>query len=619
RLSDLPVVADGKLHNHLQPLDGLRGVGDATDALAGLAELELRWLPAGDGAEVAIEHLTLFSVFDAPGGGAFTTSRLRRGWVEREGLAVRVPAQLELVHERRGEERLRVGLAVIGGHGARVTLAAGDAVVTVDLSPGAAWRETELDLAGLPEDEAGTIRLGVEPGSTRSDGAADAAGEPVVLCGSPMILRRESGPPRAPVILYVEDTLGASHLSLYGYGPSTDPFLSELAGQGVTVERARAPSPWTRPSLSSLLTGRTPLGHGNRDYRRRVPDALTTLPEVLAEAGWITVSLVTNYHAGRWAGLHQGFDLHHEPEAFGLPLPADTLTAGRVHARLAELLEQYEGLPLFVFAHALDPHAPYEPPSEELAALVDDPAGRPSPPPSHADAGRFDVETLAYDAEVLHVDGWLAALDEALTARGLADDTLFVFTSDHGEAFGEHGLWEHHQSLHDVELWVPLVLRWPGRLPRGARVDVPLTLTDVAPTLLGLLELDAPAAWEGADLSAMLRGEDRVTQRPLLLDVVYNFDQPQVGEELGLVQGDSKLIARVQVDGSLAATALFRLDEDPGERRNLLDDPAQADRRDGLLRLLEQARTLAAPLPDGEAAAMDPTLAEWMRAMGYLR
>ncbi len=624
RLAGLPIQADGTFADHLQPLDALRGVGDANDAAAGVHELELRWWPSSEDAEVVIESLALLSIFDDPGGRAFTPARLRRGWVEREGLAARVPARLKLPHRRRGEERLRLGVAVAGGHAARVTLTAGGTLAQVTARPGDAWHELELDLAQLPEGAGAEIELTIEPAHAADHGDLATA----VLLGSPMILRRQPGPPLPPVILYVEDTLGAGHLSLHGYGPTTDPFLVELAAQGVTVERARAPSPWTRPSMSSLLTGRTPLGHGNRSHRRRVPDALATLPEVLADAGWITVSLVTNYHAGRWAGLHQGFDLHHEPEAFGLPLPGDTRTAGRIHARLLELLDAHEGLPLFVLAHALDPHAPYQPGSDDLFAMVRDPAGRPRPPAGHADPDRFREATLGYDAEIAGVDGWLRALDGELARRGMADETLLVFTSDHGEAFGEYGRWGHHQSLRDTELWVPLVLRWPGRLPAGRRLDLPFSLTDLAPTLLGLLGQPVPAAWEGHDLSARFtaRGPDpdgtepsaARHSRPIFLDALYNPDQDQHGEESGVIQGGFKLLARLE-DDALRPAALYDLATDPGEIHDLLGDAGQATRVAGLLDLLRQARAGSPAIQDGDAAGLDPALAEWMRQMGYLR
>jgi len=172
---------------------------------------------------------------------------------------------------------------------------------------------------------------------------------------------------------------------------------------------------------------------------------------------------------------------------------------------------------------------------------------------------------------------------------------------------------------------VPLVLRWPGRLPAGRRIDLPFSLTDLAPSLLGLLGQPIPDDWEGADLSAQLAGAGSdsgavalPTERPVFLDAFYNPDQDQHGEELGVVQGGFKLVARLEED-VLSPQALFDLTADPGELRNLVDESAQAARVAGLLDLLDQARAAAPPVRQGEAAGLDPALAEWMRQMGYLR
>jgi len=601
------------------PLATLRGVRGEADAEAGVEELRLRFRgAAGADLEVELDQLALVSDFDDPSGHGLARGTLQRAGVLRQGLALRGGAAARVELPGGGPRRLRFALAAAGARAPlRVTLGSESGRVpdtVFELRPGAPWTEHKLALPG-GEPLHLTLRC--------------ASDEPraVALVGT-LLLLEPADEPRDNLLLYVEDTLRADRLSTFGGAWPTDPWLASFAAQGAVLPRTWSTSNWTRPAISSLLTGLSPAEHGNGSHLRRVPDALVTLAEALAAQGWLTASFVTNYHAGAWSGLAQGFDAHAEPRAFDAAALQSTLTSALLAEPLAGFLREHADEQVFVFAHSLDPHAPYEPPADLLLRALREGPPR-TPPPGLADAARWERSVLAYDAEVLHNDGQLARLDATLAELGLAPRTLFCFVADHGEQFGEHGRWEHRQGVFDGELRVPWALRLPGRVAAGVRIDEPASLRDVAPTLLSLLGVAAPPGWSGRDFAPLLAPPGAVPParpraEPLVIDAFYDEPPGAVPHELAVVLWPWKLHVaadRARDPASLRATALYDLSRDPGEREDLL---GRADTQAAAGALLEAARAevaagAAATGAAADAAPMDPALMEWMRAMGYLR
>ena len=600
-----PVEGDGGFTTFTIPVDSLRGLLQEGDAAEGLAQLELLFegLP-GSRPEVQLDAVHLASEFDRADDAP---RRLGRQGVYRTGTTLRAPGRLECALAPGPHDRLRLALALAGGDApCAVTLTlvgSGAPPTTVTLQPGAPWHELDLDLS-----LAGGARTSLAIALTEGDG--------LLMVGGVLRLARDASA-RPDVVLYLEDTLRADRLGAYGYPYPTDPFLSRMAAEGTLFEHAYGGSNWTRPSVSTLLTSLDPVAHGNITHLDRVAAQATTLAEALAAQGYQTRSYVTNYHGGAWSGLDQGFDVAAEPPAWGASRVASTLTSPVVGAPLAQVLADCADERLFVYVHSLDPHRPYQPPMEQLYPLLETAGTRPPVPGGevHAD------ESLRYDAEVRHNDNQLARLDEALVSSGRAEHTLLTFVSDHGEGFGEHGTFEHRESLFDEEVHVPLVMRWPGHLPAGRRMPQPVGLADVAPTLLGLLGLPSPDTWRGRDLSAVALGEGpaaRIEDRVLLHT---EYAQPKDGllQEVALVDGRFKLVAGIDAAGVLVPRALFDRSDDPGELHDRLHDPALASTVAAMTAWiaarLEQSRAAAL---SGAATEMDPAQKQWMIEMGYL-
>ncbi|HLE85671.1 MAG TPA: sulfatase, partial [Thermoanaerobaculia bacterium] len=354
-------------------------------------------------------------------------------------------------------------------------------------------------------------------------------------------------PERPNLLILVSDALRADALSCYG-GRAATPNLCRLAERGVLFEHAFANAPWTLPSSISMFTGRPSgwyrrvagpeeLEPGGRSYR--VPDEERLLGEVLADLGYRAQVHLENPVA-RQAKAFQGFARASLAEARRDRVLREVAPEigfrprdGR-YLRILWLLDLLSSPPAGRFAavHWIDdPHAPYEPPPGLLPEAA--PAGLPRPVAYYAGLGHhlrprrglrklrdeapgLTPEELAfverlYLLEVESVDQRLGYVLRALERSGLAEETLVVFTADHGEAFGEHGEFLHGVSLYNELVRVPLILAGPG-IARGHRVAGPVSHLDLLPTLADLMRLEGLGPFAGESLRPQLEG--RAEGRP---------------------------------------------------------------------------------------------------------
>jgi len=366
------------------------------------------------------------------------------------------------------------------------------------------------------------------------------------------------------LLLISVDTLRPDHLASYGYERDTSPAIGRLARQGVLWENAYAPSPATVASHASLFSGRHPYQHRTLNYASALPDEERTLAEILGESGYRTFAVATSIRFHDSSGFAQGFEhfesLHEHPKNARGALATD---------RVLELVRSDEDArPFFGFVHYFGPHTPYWPPAQwrvrwHEGAEPELPGG-PGPyvhgrrEPGH----EVPLETLRYlealyDAEISYLDSDLARLLDGLAAAGLADDTLVVLVSDHGEEFKEHGGLAHARTLFEEALRVPLLMRFPAGLPAGLRVSRPAQLVDVAPTVLELLGLPVPLDLPGRSLVGL--GQRGVRQWSVTAS---------------LPEGRFKALFEQGTEPQL-----FQLDVDPGEQRNLAPSRAEILRR----------------------------------------
>jgi arylsulfatase len=499
---EIPLIADGEYHNYsINARNALRRGIDEGNELHFLA-LQPSDVP-GDRVDVDfIRFLSTHSkylrrprdlAYESIGGEMRPVmSMLPRQTLE---FTARIPEQ---------DPRLSFGTAVIGKHSRiRFGVQVLSGTNTTDLHDETidkpdAWHDASYDLQQWAGQDV-ALRLTV-------DGDAGSVG----LWSSPTVYGRPVKPLRVMIVL--EDALRADHLSVYGYDRKTSPFKEELLkSQGAIFLRARSQDNVTRTSLPSMMTSMLPSVTGVWGFADMLRPEFLTLAEVLRQQGFATGAFVQNSNAGPAAGLNQGFDVVADQSVRG---PTSTLLDS---PQLWAWLRANKDRNTFAYLHIVDPHGPYEPPApydELYRQLKDDGKSHTLQRDVSLDADYVESPTAEtrkalYDGEIRHNDELLRKFFAQLQSAGLFDDTLFIFTADHGEHFGEHGVFAHNPPGHVQVTGVPLIMFHKSRIPRQLRVEEPVQLLDVMPTILGYAGVDTSGlVMQGDSLVDLIEGRN---------------------------------------------------------------------------------------------------------------
>lgn len=437
--------------------------------------------------------------------------------------------------------------------------------------------------------------------------------------------------PREPraVFLVVVDTLRPDRLSCYGSDDQFTPEIDRLAASGTLFTNAQSTASWTIPSMASILTSLYPSQLGLverpvdpprvldwRDRRNQIANRLSqdvsTLPERLAHQGFHTAAFVNQpaIHARR--GFDQGFDEWFVPTPSGLVRKTKNAAPGadrdglswkdQSGADLAVVdgfvrwLAKARQRRIFVWVHLLSPHMPYNPPRFYRVAGDRAPIDR-------------------YDAEIRYVDRLIGRVVSAIETNVGLDNTLIIFASDHGEEFGEHGMFEHGHSLHREVMSVPLILAGSG-IPAGLRVETLVSTIDIMPTALHFVghSPTRPGELAGRSLMPVLEAQDE-TRTAFAEGMLYG------STERVIIDAGYKLM----FDEQQPHFRLYDPLADPSEQNDLA--PMQVQRVDSLSQRLEDihersAGYAATHLSDVADTLVTPEERERirraMRALGYI-
>ncbi|MFQ5699614.1 MAG: sulfatase [Myxococcota bacterium] len=333
------------------------------------------------------------------------------------------------------------------------------------------------------------------------------------------------------VLLITIDALRADHVGAYGDAVAT-PNLDALARDSVVLEHATTPVPTTAPAIASLLTGLHPWRHRVlRNVLTPLSESSTTLAEVARSHGIHTSAFVGSLMVSDRFGFGQGFE-HFEFEptraydwrhrAQALPEVREQIDRGPffalardvTHAAMIQLtrLAGDEPGPFLIWLHYFDPHTPYAPPAR-YALSPDAPVDLRGKTVPEGIKGEEELRSLirGYRGEVRYIDAEIGRLVGWLRRLDLLDRTAIVFTADHGEGLGEHGILEHSSNLSDELIHVPLFIRAPGLAAR--RLAGAAQLEDLFPTVLDLLGVHAESRVDGVSLLPWLRGEQATSPR----------------------------------------------------------------------------------------------------------
>ncbi len=468
--------------------------------------------------------------------------------------------------------------------------------------------------------------------------------------------------PGAPnVVLVVLDTVRAGNVSGYGYPRPTSPEIDRLAAEGALFLDATSPSTWSLPSHASLFTGRYPSSHGAHGEHRYLDARYPTLAQVLERRGYETFCITANPWISDGLGLTRGFAwqdtslreqggagqsfsfVHRVLDRIGLLRGAD-----KGGDAVADSFEEWTrgrlvqgGRPAFVFLNFIEAHFPYHQlPRDALfqftdraygdlrrisIALTGQQFGGKGLPVEEASGPAKDM----YDGGIVYSNQLLARVVEALRVRGLLDQTVLVVLADHGEILGERAdYFGHGPTLYQESIGVPLLVRYPPRIPAGVQVAQPVSTLGVFATILDLAGIEAPPTLQVGSLVPLATGESRDGGGPVLselhvspeLEPSAKANDPQMHYDRRyrlLREGSFKLI-----ETSKGETFFYDLASDPRETRDLAAErPSEVLAMKARLAKVEQEiglPALDAPLAaDGETPELDEATREHLRALGY--
>jgi arylsulfatase A-like enzyme len=356
----------------------------------------------------------------------------------------------------------------------------------------------------------------------------------IVTIADAYIDRKANLPPYASaskqpnILLIVVDTLRPDFISSYGFPHLITPNIDALANEGVVYENAISTSPWTTPSHASLFTGQYPSRNGVDGRNILLDPASKTLAAELSRSGFQTAGFINNVYIRRQTGLGRGFQQYEEfwgrNECSSIMLLVEFLRekfnpredTGAMETRNAMndwLHHDWTGKhPFFLFVHLMEPHAPYGTPDSKVhkflpPGVTPQQAAKVNQDPEIFISGQlkmtprdFEILTALYQNDINYVDSVIGGIIQDLRHRNLLENTLVIFTSDHGEHFGDHGLMSHELSLYDVLVHVPLIIRFPNRQHSGTRIKEPVQTIDIFPSILHFLKSESKLDLQGFNL-----------------------------------------------------------------------------------------------------------------------
>jgi arylsulfatase A-like enzyme len=463
----------------------------------------------------------------------------------------------------------------------------------------------------------------------------------LLLCLNVAVLvDREAFKAKGPdIVLIYLDALRSDHLGCNGYPRDTSPFIDRLAGEGARFANVVSQASSTFPSVHSALTSK--VASHFLDANACLPPRHLTLAECLKNRGYATVGISsspvvtksnTAYSLG---GFEQGFDVYDESIAYGEAWNWQWRSPEGVIEKALDAIEQADR-PLFLFLYIMDPHSDYRCPEPFNSRF--DPGYSGKEAVEKGQAGSFEERTLSgedpgldeadirhlvalYDGEIAYADSQVGRLVERLREKNRLDDTILVLTSDHGEEFLEHGGVQHGHTLYNEVIRVPLIIRYPPRIPEGTVLERRIVQSlDMTPTLLDLADITIPAEMQGESLMPLVQDSESPRRE-------FAVSESPFADLKAVVTGKWKYIytsgTRPLKPSLRSAQApggrLYDLEQDPGELRDVSSEHPEIAA--GLHAALLDA------LPESErerlAAQKDlqihPDVREQLKSLGYLQ
>jgi arylsulfatase A-like enzyme len=453
-----------------------------------------------------------------------------------------------------------------------------------------------------------------------------------------------SKPPTPPlpenlknVVIISIDTLRADHVGSYGYSKPTTPNLDRFAEENVRFARAYATSPWTLPSHASIFTGVYPAVHGANLSTNNINPRLPSIASELKGLGYKTGAIVCAPFLGTRYKLNQGFDLY-DTKILNSKLYKKDPVAEKVTKKGLKFLKSVGQTPFFLFLQYWDPHHPYNPDQKYTDMFDPDYKGaiegtdiRRRPDFNRKDLAPRDLEHILalYDGEIRYTDEWVQNFLDGLKKRGLADNTIVIILSDHGEEFLDHGGRAHLAQCWEETLRIPMMIRVPWITPKQKVVESLTSHIDVMPTIFALLGINKKIPHlQGVNLVPAFLDGTPLPQRAIMASTRIG----QTTNDRSGPAGIWKVIIREDNlkyhdfrNSEYGFKKLFDLSKDPGEKIDIsITQPEDAREMYSLLRKkVRTNRKMKTKLKRGLKkqdlkVEMDEDHKNKLRAVGYL-
>jgi len=489
-------------------------------------------------------------------------------------------------------------------------------------NPAEAWKTKKLSLedwTGVPFELELSFKVG-RPDAVFYPEVDHLFDLPFALVSlAPLSTTEYRYPERPSIILMGSDTLRRDRLSCYGYRSPVrperqiTPCLDYLARFCTRYEWAYSAASFTLPSFASMLTSRYPSEHTAFVIFNPLPSTVETVTQTLNRQGYETAAFADQGFMDPHYGLYSGFEIYDNQ-------------GGRfeeIYPRALRWLDQRDkNRPFFLFLHYYNTHAPYWSPPEHRYRFHPNP-GYNRIPRIATQVDNFwlrDVRieqiplepedyqhiTALYDGSVSWLDENIRGFLTGMSQRGLFNSTLLIFTSDHGECLGEGGQLAHGETLREPLLRVPLLIKWPGGTRREELIRTPVTLLDLAPTMLDVAGIPVPEGYQGISLRCETPGEEP-PRRVLYAQIPFQ-------KKVAAIDHPYKLV--LDISTQAPQPELFNVMKDVQETNNLAVAGDSTTER--LLELIQEHLKDTPPLTAlAQEAVIDPTVLDQLEQLGY--
>jgi len=450
---------------------------------------------------------------------------------------------------------------------------------------------------------------------------------------NPVVYR--PGQKRKNVILISIDTLRADHLGCYGYSREISPTIDSLVSDSALFFNTYASSPWTLPSHVSLLTSLSGVHHQVYYHDEKIDPSILTLADILRQNHFFCSAFTGGGFVSSTYGFSKGFDMYREGEGGVFHQNSSELVYGVV----SQWLDRNRDKNFFILIHTYQPHSPYACPYPFKVMFLDDEAkwghldimsyigGKSGIYKKLPEEERQNIIDL-YDGEIRYTDEKLIGpLLEKLKEMNLYDQTMIIFTSDHGEEFYDHGGWVHGHNLYNESLRVPLIIKFPDSKFKGKKTDSFVRLIDIMPTILEELDIDfSGLPFDGQSLIPLLKDKE-TEDRIFLADIGDNVLDSHVPQKITMNFKRYKIIINKKFSRedlqfflspppSISSIELYDLMEDPFEKENI------ASKKKALVyQLTKKIDEIYQKAREKKKAKLeiDEELKKQLKALGYIR